>query len=85
MATTIVLSREAEERLDFLASQTGRSKSILLREIIERGLDDIEDYYLANEVLERVSKGEEKCPHCRRSEAGPWFGQLNILTRLATV
>ena len=59
MATAISLSHESEERLASLVTQTGRSKSILLREIIERGLDDIEDYYLANEVLERIRKGEE--------------------------
>jgi RHH-type rel operon transcriptional repressor/antitoxin RelB len=60
MATTIVLSPEAEERLDYLASETGRSKSLLLPEIIERGLDDVEDYYLSVEVLERIRSGEER-------------------------
>ena len=60
MATTIFLSPESEERLDFLASQTGRSKSSFLREIIDRGLDDIEDYYLAADVLERVRGGQEQ-------------------------
>jgi len=29
-------------------------------EIIENGLDDLEDYYLATEVLERVRNGQEK-------------------------
>jgi RHH-type rel operon transcriptional repressor/antitoxin RelB len=59
MATSIRLSPETERRLDVLASQTGRSKAFYLREIIERGLDDLEDYYLAAEVVERVRKGEE--------------------------
>ena len=59
MATSIQLSREAEERLDLLASETGRSKEFYLQELIERGLEEIEDYYLAAEVLERVRKGEE--------------------------
>ena len=58
MATSIRLSTETEERLAFLASQTGRTKAFYLREIIERGLDDIEDYYLAADVLERVRKGQ---------------------------
>jgi RHH-type transcriptional regulator, rel operon repressor / antitoxin RelB len=31
-----------------------------LREIIERGLEDMEDYYWAANVLERVRKGEEQ-------------------------
>lgn len=60
MPTSIRLSPETEERLNFLASQTGRTKTFYLREIIERGIEDIEDYYLAADVLERVRKGEEQ-------------------------
>ncbi len=60
MATSIRLAPETERRLDFLASRTGRTKAFYLREIIERGLDDMEDYYLAAEVLERVRQGREK-------------------------
>ena len=60
MATSIRLSSETEERLALLASHTGRTKASHLREIIELGLDDIEDYYLAADVLERVRRGEER-------------------------
>ena len=60
MATSIRLAPETERRLDFLASRTGRTKAFYLREIIERGLDDMEDYYLAAEVLERVRQDREK-------------------------
>lgn len=60
MATSIRLSPEVEKRLDDLASQTGRTKAFYLREIIVKGLDDMEDYYLATDVLERVRKGEER-------------------------
>ena len=60
MATTIVLPPESEERLDFLASQTGRSKASLLSEMVDRVLDDVEDYYLAAEVLERIRAGKER-------------------------
>jgi RHH-type transcriptional regulator, rel operon repressor / antitoxin RelB len=59
MATSIRLSAKAEQRLDFLAAQTGRTKAFYLRQMIESGLDDL-DYYLAADVLERVRKGEEK-------------------------
>ena len=59
MATSIRLAPETERRLDFLAAQTGRTKAFYLREIIERGIEDLEDYYLAAEVLERIRKGEE--------------------------
>ena len=60
MATSVRLSAETERRLVFLASQTGRTKAFYLREIIDRGLDDIEDYYLAADVLERLRKGQEQ-------------------------
>lgn len=60
MATSIRLSPKAEKRLDFLAAQTGRSKAFYLRQMIESGLDDLEDYYLAADILERVRKGEEE-------------------------
>lgn len=60
MATSIRLAPEIERRLDALAARTGRTKAFYLREIIEQGLDEIEDYYLASATLERVRKGEEK-------------------------
>ena len=60
MATSIRLAPETEQRLDFLASHTGRTKAYYLREIIEQGFEDMEDYYLAAEVLERVRKGKEQ-------------------------
>ena len=40
--------------------QTGRTKDVCLREIIERGLEDMEDYHLAAEVLRRVRDGGEQ-------------------------
>ena len=59
MATSIRLAPETERRLDLLASQTGRTRAFYLRELIERGIEDLEDYYLAAEVLERIRKGGE--------------------------
>lgn len=58
MATSIQLTPDAERRLDLLVSQTGRSKAFYLREMIERGLENLEDYYLSVEVLERVRTGK---------------------------
>jgi RHH-type rel operon transcriptional repressor/antitoxin RelB len=60
MATSIRLSSEAERRLSFLAAQTGRTKAFYLRQMIEKGLNDLEDYYLAADVLENVRQGKEK-------------------------
>lgn len=60
MATSVRLTQEVEQRLDYLASHTGRTKAYYLREMIEQGLEELEDYYLAAEVLERVRKGREQ-------------------------
>jgi RHH-type rel operon transcriptional repressor/antitoxin RelB len=60
MPTSIRLSSEIETRLNYLADQTGRPKAYYLREIIENGIEDMEDYYLAIDVLEGVRKGNEK-------------------------
>ncbi len=58
--TSIRLEPETEERIHQLASLTGRTKAFYLREIIDRGLEDIEDYYLAADVVERIRKGQEQ-------------------------
>jgi RHH-type transcriptional regulator, rel operon repressor / antitoxin RelB len=60
MPTSIRLAPEIEQRLNFLAAETGRSKAYYLREIIQRGLEDMEDYYLTAEVVERIRRGEEE-------------------------
>jgi RHH-type rel operon transcriptional repressor/antitoxin RelB len=59
MAVSIRLDPEIELRLDQLAAQTGRAKSYYLRELIEGGLDDLEDFYLADATIERIRKGQE--------------------------
>ncbi len=60
IATSIRLSPEIEHRLDFLTSQTGRTKAFYLRQLIEQGFDELEDYYLAADVLESLRKGQEQ-------------------------
>lgn len=60
MATSIRLSADAEKRLDRLSTRTGRTKAFYLRQLIENHLDELEEYYLAADVLERVRSGHEK-------------------------
>ena len=60
MPTSIRLSPELESRLDRLASRTGRTKAFYLRRVIEDGIAEMEEYYLAADTLERVRRGEEK-------------------------
>jgi RHH-type rel operon transcriptional repressor/antitoxin RelB len=54
------LPTEIETRLDALASATGRTKTFYVREAILEHLDDLEDYYLAAETVERIRKGQER-------------------------
>ena len=60
MATSIRLAPELADRLDRLAVKTGRTKAFYLREIIEGGISEMEEYYLAAETLARVRKGQER-------------------------
>ena len=60
MPTSIRLAPEISNRLDRLAAKTGRTKAFYLREIIEGGIGEMEDYYLAAQALERVRKGKER-------------------------
>ena len=59
MAESIRLNPQIEQRLDNLAHLTGRSKAYYLHEFIVAGLDDLEDFYLADATMELVRKGQE--------------------------
>ena len=56
----IRLPEEIEARLDNLAKRTGRSKTFYAREAILEHLDDLEDLYLAEQVMRRIQSGEER-------------------------
>lgn len=60
MALTVRLPEDLQQRLDHLASQTGRAKSFYVKEALSAYLEDLEDLLLANAVLERVRAGKEK-------------------------
>lgn len=48
-----------EERLENLAKVTGRSEAFYLRELIEKGLDGLEDAYLGAAALETHRRSDE--------------------------
>jgi RHH-type transcriptional regulator, rel operon repressor / antitoxin RelB len=51
------LPPEIEDRLEALAKKTGRTKSFYARAAILEKLEDLEDYYLAEERL-KTDRGE---------------------------
>lgn len=55
----IRIPKSVGQRLESLAKRTGRSKTYYIREAIMEHLDDLEDIYLAEQVLERVRRGGE--------------------------
>jgi RHH-type rel operon transcriptional repressor/antitoxin RelB len=53
------LPASIEKRLERLAKRTGRTKTFYAREAILQHLDDLEEVYLAERVLDRIRSGEE--------------------------
>lgn len=60
MTVSIKLEPDVERRLETLALSTGKSKAFHIHEMIRQGLEDIEDYYSAQKVLEGVRDGSVK-------------------------
>jgi RHH-type rel operon transcriptional repressor/antitoxin RelB len=54
------LSEDIESRLDKLAKATGRTKSFYAREAILDHLADLEDLYLAEKRIAKVSNSNSK-------------------------
>ncbi len=52
------LDNEIERRLERLAAKTGRTKTFYARAAIEAHLDDLEDFYLAEERLRDFRAGD---------------------------
>jgi RHH-type rel operon transcriptional repressor/antitoxin RelB len=59
MTTTVQLPDDIERRLDALAQQTGLAKADCLRDWIVEHIEDVEDYFLAAQTLQRVRQGQE--------------------------
>lgn len=52
--------KNVEDRLTRLAKLTGRTKTFYVREALEEHLDELEETYLAERVLEEVRSGKEE-------------------------
>lgn len=60
MVITVELDSDTDERLERLAARTGKTKAEHAAESLKYGIEDVEDYYRADEVWRRVQRGEEK-------------------------
>jgi RHH-type rel operon transcriptional repressor/antitoxin RelB len=58
MMLAVRLDAEVERRLEALAARTGRTKTFYAREAIEAHLDDLEDFYLAEERMKTFRDGD---------------------------
>ncbi len=58
--TAIRLPDELNDRLVNLSKQTGRTVTYYMREAITTHIEDLEDTYLAEQVLDRVRDGKER-------------------------
>lgn len=58
--TAVRLPEETYERLQILASRTGRTATYYIREAIEGYLEDLEDIYLGERALERLREGKDE-------------------------
>jgi RHH-type rel operon transcriptional repressor/antitoxin RelB len=57
---SIRLDDDLANRLERLARVTGRSKSFYVKQAIEDHIEDLEDLYIAQKVLERIADGRER-------------------------
>ncbi len=54
--TSVKLPDDIESRLEFLANETGRTKTYYIKEALLAHLEDMEDRYLALQRLEQPQK-----------------------------
>ncbi|MGV3491065.1 MAG: type II toxin-antitoxin system RelB family antitoxin [Devosia sp.] len=57
--TAVRIPDETYARLQDMASKTGRTATFYIREAIEAHLDDLEDAYLVDQVLQRRANGDD--------------------------
>lgn len=58
--TAVRIPDEMYSRLQVLAQKTGRTATFYIREAIETHLEDLEDAYLAEKAIQKLSKGKDQ-------------------------
>lgn len=57
---TFRTTQELKSRVEFLAKETRRPSSFYFNLLLEEYLDDLEDIYLSEKVLQDIRSGKEK-------------------------
>lgn len=57
---TFRTTQEFKNRIDFLAKETRRPASFYFNLLLEEHLEDLEDIYLSEKVLQDIRSGKEK-------------------------
>ncbi|PID65977.1 MAG: CopG family transcriptional regulator [Gammaproteobacteria bacterium] len=68
-ATSIRLPDDIGKRLNFLAKETGRSKTFYIIEAIKTHLEDLEDVYIAEQRLTDLRAGRSRIYSSEEVEA----------------
>jgi RHH-type rel operon transcriptional repressor/antitoxin RelB len=59
-AVSLRLPEDVKKHLDKLSRRNGRSKTFYMVEAITEKIEDLEDFYLADQIAQRVRAGKEK-------------------------
>ena len=67
-------TQELKDRIDVLAKKTKRSSSFYFNLLLEEYLEDLEDIYLSQKILEDIRSGKEKAVPADEvfAKAGLW-------------
>ena len=57
---SIRIPTEIENRLTYLAKETGRTKSFYVKQALLEYLEDLEDIYLGEKAIENIEAGKSK-------------------------
>ena len=59
-AVSLRLPEDVKKHLDKLSRRNGRSKTFYMVEAITEKIEELEDFYLAEQIARRVRAGKEK-------------------------
>lgn len=74
MAIMLRLPQELENKINYLAKKTRKPKVFYVTEAVKSYLEDLEDYYLAEQRLNDVENGVSEFVSIEKAKEEQWFG-----------